>query len=250
MNISVVIIVKNGATTLVQCLDSLRQFEDIVVYNNGSTDTTVSIASNYQNVNVINGDFIGFGPTKNIAATFAKNDWILSIDADEVMNEFIVQEILSLSLDPNVTYSLLRKNFYKKTEIRHCWGNDEIVRLYNRIVTHYSSDNVHEYVLTDGLIIQKLHAYFSHFTYQSISDFIMKVDLYSTLFAVDNAGKKKSSILKAVLDAKYAFFKTYILKMGFLDGYPGLIIAFSHMATSFYKYMKLYEMNIDKDNSR
>ncbi|MFA5215226.1 glycosyltransferase family 2 protein [Sulfuricurvum sp.] len=245
MNISVVIIVKNGASTLAQCLDSLDYFDDIVIYNNGSTDDTVAITSHYKNVNVVEGEFIGFGSTKNIAATYAKNNWILSIDADEVLNEVIVQEILNLSNDPKIVYSLLRKNFYKQTEIRHCWGNDEIVRIYNRTLTHYSSDNVHEYVLTDGLIIQKLHGYFSHFTYQSISEFILKVDLYSTLFATDNVGKKNASLLKALLNAKYAFFKTYFLKMGFLDGYPGLIISFSHMATNFYKYMKLYEMNLE-----
>ncbi len=249
MNISVVIIVKNGAATLTQCLNSLSHFEDVVLYNNGSTDNTVSIASHYKNVTVVEGNFIGFGPTKNIAATYAKNDWILSIDADEVMNEVTVQEILKLSNDPNMVYSILRKNFYKLTEIKHCWGNDEIVRIYNRTATNYSPDNVHEYVLTDGFIIQKLHGYFSHYTYQSISEFILKVDLYSTLFAIDNVGKKNSSILKAIFNAKYAFFKTYFLKIGFLDGYAGLVIAFSHMATNFYKYMKLYEKNLELHNN-
>jgi hypothetical protein len=82
-----------------------------------------------------------------------------------------------------------------------------------------------------------------HFPYQTITDFIMKLDSYSTIYAKDNAGKKASSPSKAILNAHFSFFKTYILKKGFLDGYPGLIIAFSHMATNFYKYMKLYEMN-------
>lgn len=248
MNISVVIIVKNGASTLMQCLDSLHYFDDIVLYDNGSTDKTVEIATAYKNVTLIKGVFIGFGPTKNMAATYAKHNWILSIDADEVLNNEIVQEILTLTYDSKKVYSLLRKNFYKKTEVRYCWGNDELVRIYNRTITNFSSDNIHEYVITDGLITQKLHGYFSHFTYQNISEFILKVDFYSTLFAIDNTGKKTSSPLKAIFNAKYTFLKTYFLKMGFLDGSVGLVIAFSHMATNFYKYMKLYEMNLTEDH--
>ena len=82
-----------------------------------------------------------------------------------------------------------------------------------------------------------------HYSYMSISDFIVKVDRYSTLFAADNTGKKFPTPAKAFVNGLYSFFRTYVLKRGFLDGYAGLIIAFSHMATNFYKYIKLYEMN-------
>jgi hypothetical protein len=82
-----------------------------------------------------------------------------------------------------------------------------------------------------------------HYSYMSITDFIIKVDRYSTLFATDNVGRIKSSPTKAFFNALYSFFRTYILKRGFLDGYAGLVISFSHMATNFYKYIKLYEMN-------
>lgn len=244
MKISVVIIVKNSADILPRCLNSLYAFDDIIVYNNGSTDDTAIIASTYDNVRVIEGDFIGFGPTKNIAATYAKYDWILSIDSDEVMNEKIVQEIFALSYDPNKAYSLLRKNFYKTTEIRYCWGKDDIVRIYNRTITRFSSDNVHEYVITDGLIVEKLHNSFNHYPYQNSLEFIVKAERYASLFAAANVGMKKSSPTKAFFNALYAFFRTYILKRGFLDGYAGLLIAFSHMATNFYKYLELYEMNL------
>jgi glycosyltransferase involved in cell wall biosynthesis len=245
LSISVVIIVKNGARILAPCLDSLYQFDDIVVYNNNSSDDTAAIASSYSNVQLIEGAFIGFGPTKNIAASYAKHDWILSIDSDEIMNESIIYEILTLSYEPNTVYSLLRKNFYKMTEIRHCWGTDEIIRIYHRGATSYSTNNVHEYVLTDGLKIKKLQNSFSHFPYLNISEFILKADFYSTLFAIDNAGKKNSSVSKAFFNSLYSFFRTYILKQGYLDGHAGFIIAFSHMVTNFYKYIKLYEMNLE-----
>lgn len=250
MAISVVIIVKNGGTILERCLESLNSFEDVVVYNNGSTDDTAFIASGYPNVQLIEGEFIGFGPTKNAAAGFAKNDWILSLDADEILNEEIIQEIKALAYESKTVYTLLRKNFYKETEVHYCWGADEIVRIYNRKSTSYSDKQVHEHILTNGFKIEKLSNSFSHFPYQSISEFILKADRYSTLFAMDNTGKKDSSPAKAFFNSLYSFFRTYILKRGFLDGYAGLIIAFSHMATNFYKYIKLYEMNLEQKSKR
>lgn len=247
MDISVVIIVKNGALTLPRCLESLSAFDDVILYNNGSTDDTTLIAASYPNVRLIEGEFIGFGPTKNAAAEYATHDWILSLDADEVLNLEMTQEIKELALDLKTVYTLLRKNFYKSTEISHCWGADEIVRIYNRQTARYSDKHVHEHILTDGLTIQKLSHSFSHYPYQSISEFVLKADRYSTLFAEDNVGKKNSSPTKAFFNGLYSFFRTYILKRGFLDGYAGLIIAFSHMATNFYKYIKLYEMNLEHE---
>jgi hypothetical protein len=82
-----------------------------------------------------------------------------------------------------------------------------------------------------------------HYSYHTLSDFITKVDRYSTLFAESNKGKETASPAKALISGVYSFFRTYVLKRGFLDGYVGLVIAFSHMATNFYKYMKLYEAN-------
>jgi len=246
MGISVVIIVKNGGSILHRCLESLRDFDEVVLYNNGSTDDTATIGASYPNVRLIEGEFIGFGPTKNTAAEYAAHDWILSLDADEVLDEAIVQEIKQLALNPKTVYSLLRKNFYKTTEISHCWGADEIVRLYNRKTTGYSDKQVHEHILTDGVSVQKLTHSFSHYPYQSISEFVLKADRYSTLFAEDNVGKKRSSPTKAFFNGLYSFIRTYILKRGFLDGYAGLIIAFSHMVTNFYKYIKLYEMNSEQ----
>jgi glycosyltransferase involved in cell wall biosynthesis len=250
MGISVVIIVKNGGAILHRCLESLRDFDEVVLYNNGSTDDTALIAASYPNVRLIEGEFNGFGPTKNAAAEYAVYDWILSLDADEVLNTALVQEMNQLTLDTKAVYTLLRKNFYKTTEISHCWGADEIVRLYNRQTTRYSDKAVHEHVLTDGLVIQKLSCSFSHFPYQSISEFVLKADRYSTLFAEDNVGKRSSSPTKAFFNGLYSFLRTYILKRGFLDGYAGLIIAFSHMVTNFYKYIKLYEMNREQKKTQ
>jgi glycosyltransferase involved in cell wall biosynthesis len=252
VGISVVIIVKNGGTLFPQCLDSLRSFEDVVVYDNGSTDDTVMIASSYPNVNLVHGEFCGFGPTKNIAASYAKHDWIFSIDSDEMMDEQLVSEIFRIALEPKNVYGLYRRNFYKSTEIKYSWGKDKVVRLYNRHMTRYDDKQVHEEIIVNGeMKLIYLRQKLLHFSYQSISEFIQKADRYSTLFARDNMGKRSSSPSKAFFNGLYTFFRTYILKRGFLDGYAGLIIAFSNMATNFYKYSKLYEMNMEykKNNS-
>ena len=245
-DISVVIIVKNGSKTIHATLNALIQFSDVVLYDNGSTDNTIEIAKKFQNVKLIQGYFSGFGPTKNKASTYAKNDWILSLDADEVPNSLLLSDLDNLQLDKNIIYSIFRKNFYQQTHIKHCWNNDVIVRLYDRKITAFNDNKVHEKILIKTMRVDPLKGVVNHYPYNSITDFIMKVEVYSTEFAKDNIGKKTSSPLKALLNSGFSFFKTYFLKRGFLDGYAGLVIAFSHMATNFYKYIKLYELNKKK----
>ena len=224
-------------------LNSLASFNDVVVYDNGSIDGTQDLARKYENVNLVEGKFFGFGETKKIASEYAKNDWILSLDADEVLSEEFTLKLKKMTLKDKSVYKINRVNFYKETEVRHCWGSDSIVRVYNRKQTNYNSSKVHELVEIDGLDVFQIDEVVRHYPYQNISQFIIKLDRYSTLFAEDKVGKKKSTPLKAFLNSSFSFFKTYFLKRGFLDGSAGLIIAFSHMATNFYKYMKLYEMN-------
>ena len=242
-DISCVMITKNAQNTLEDVLKSLAAFSDVVVYNNNSTDKTAEIAKSFTNVNLIEGEFIGFGPTKNIAASFAKNEWILSLDADEVVSEEFIENLKAKILDNYKVYSILRTNYYKKTQIKHCWGNDNIVRLYNKNITSFTNKHVHEKIIDENLKIDSIGGAIKHYPYSNISDFIIKLDRYSTIYANDNVGKKKSSPIKAVFNGCFSFLKTYFLKRGFLDGYAGLVIAFSHMATNFYKYIKLYELN-------
>jgi len=244
-NISCVMIAKDAEATIKNVLDSLEAFEDVVLYSNNSTDKTDEIAKTYANVNLIQGKFIGFGPTKNRATSFAKNDWILSLDADEVLSQEFVNNLKNLQLNKKNIYTILRTNYYKTTQIKHCWGNDIITRVYNRLETSFTDKKVHEKIIEDGFIMESIDGIIKHYPYSTITDFIVKLDRYSTIYANDNVGKKSSSPLKASLNAIFSFFKTYFLKRGFLDGYAGLVIAFSHMATNFYKYIKLYEMNKD-----
>ncbi|WP_320034585.1 glycosyltransferase family 2 protein [Halarcobacter sp.] len=242
-NISLVIIAKNAELTIKNTLESLNAFDDVVLFLNDTSDKTIEIAQQFTNVNIIEGEFTGFGPTKNQAASYAKNDWVLSLDSDEVLAEDFILNLSKLSLDESCVYKILRSNYYKNREVKYCWGKDEIVRLYNRKLTSFNDNQVHEYVLEKDLTVELLSGEVKHYPYSNITDFIIKLDRYSTLFAQDKKGKKKSSPTKAFFNGGFSFFKTYFLKRGFMDGYAGLVIAFSHMATNFYKYIKLYEAN-------
>lgn len=247
MNVSAVMIVKNGARTIRRSLESLREFDNVVVYDNGSNDGTVEIAREYPNVDLIEGNFDGFGTTKNRAARFAKHEWILIIDSDEVVDETLLHVLQNKLLDPKTIYIVNFLAYYKEIPIRHCgWNNQKIRRLYNKTVTRFNDNAVHENIIDEGMKKEAIEGNMKHYSYMSISDFIIKLDRYSTLFAADNAGKKSSSPAKAFFNGLYSFFRTYILKRGFLDGYAGLVISFSHMATNFYKYIKLYEMNLEQ----
>ena len=241
--ISCVIIAKNAESTLKATLDSLKIFDEVILYSNNSTDNTDEIARAYENVMLIEGTFIGFGPTKNVAAGYATNDWVLSLDADEVLSDEFIHALNKLTLNNDNIYSITRENYYKKTLVTHCWGDDVIVRLYNKHLTAFTDKQVHEYIISDNFTLHNIAGKIRHYPYATITDFIIKLDRYSTIYAQENRGKKPSSPLKAFFNAQFSFCKTYIFKGGFLDGYAGLIIAFSHMATNFYKYMKLYEMN-------
>ena len=244
INISVVILASNSEATIKNTLNSLKNFDDVVVYINNSTDDTLKISKSFNNVNIVNGEFRGFGWSKNKAATFAKYDWILSLDSDEVLSKDFVKNLQNLTLDKKVVYRIYRVNFYKDYEIKHCWGDEKIERLYHRKVTSFTNDSVHERIITNNLNIKDLKGKVFHYPYSSIEQFVEKANRYSTLFAKNNVGKKSSSPTKAFFNSIYSFIKTYIFKKGFLDGYVGLVIAYSHAVTNFYKYIKLYELNL------
>jgi glycosyltransferase involved in cell wall biosynthesis len=244
MNLSAVVLAKNSEQTIRKTLESLRDFDDVVVYDNGSTDNTIQIAKEFSNVNLIEGEFKGFGWTKNEAASYAKHDWIIIIDSDEVIDERLNQELKTKQLHSDTVYILNFLAFYKERQVKYCgWNNQKTKRVYNKTITRYNMNDVHENIITDNLKEDYLQGNVLHYSYHSLTQFIIKADRYSTLFAQDNAGKRSSSPALAFSNGLFSFFKTYFLKLGFLDGYVGLVIAFSHMITNFFKYMKLYELN-------
>ena len=241
--ISVTILTKNSAATLKKCLSSVSGFSEVLVYDTGSTDTTLQIAKEFPNVRILSGFFDGFGTTHNRASALATHDWILSLDSDETLTPELAREILALKLHPNCAYEIQRHNFFNGKRIRSCsgWDPDFVVRLYERQKTAFTPAQVHEKVMTDGLKVVRLKSPLLHTPYLQISDFLAKMQNYSTLFAQEKQNKK-STIGTALAHSFWAFFKSYILKRGFQDGREGLIISLYNGHTALYKYLKLAEL--------
>lgn len=242
--ISVCILTKNSAATLKSTLESVSDFPDVVVYDNGSSDETLQIARSFRNVQIIEGPFIGFGPLRNEASQRAKNDWILALDSDEVLSFPLIKELQKLELQKGRVYSLSRHNFYNGKWIKGCgWGKDRVVRLYNRLQTQYKEDEVHESVKESTLEKVALQHPILHTPFRSTEEFLTKMQHYSTLFAKQYAGKRRSSFLKALSSGLFAFLRSYLFQKGILLGKEGFSISLYNANTAFYKYLKLAERN-------
>lgn len=246
--ISVTLLAKNSERHLEKVLAALHSFDEVLLFDNGSTDQTLAIARRFPNVQIKEGTFKGFGPTHNEATSLARNDWILSIDSDEVVTPSLNTEIQSLKLERGTVYTIPRQNEYRGRPIKGCgWSPDIVTRLYNRRDTYFTDAAVHEKIVDKNLLIHPLKNPLQHYSYDNLHDFLSKMQHYSDLFAKDRVGKIKSSPCKAVLHGWFAFFKSYILKKGFLDGYPGFVISRYNAHTAYYKYLKLYEYNLDRE---
>ena len=135
---------RNSAAYLGECLGALEAFAEVVIVDNGSTDDTLAIASGFSNVTLYEHPFIGFGPLKNIAVDKASNDWILSVDSDEIVTPELADEILGLNLNFSTIYAMRRDNYYHRRLIRGCgWQNDQVQRLFYRKSTRYDEKAVH-----------------------------------------------------------------------------------------------------------
>ncbi|MBU0674527.1 MAG: glycosyltransferase family 2 protein [Proteobacteria bacterium] len=242
MNIplSVVILTKNCAETLATTLHSLEQFPEVVIFDNGSSDDTIKVARCFSNVTVCTGDFIGFGPTRNKAAALAGHNWVLALDSDEILNRELVDEIAGLDFsDPLRVYALKRDNYFLDRHIKHSgWGNDWLVRIYHRSTHAYHPVPVHEGVaLTPKTRISRLRHSFRHDAVREVGAFLKKIDLYSVLNAAGPAKPFPLIILRSWL----AFLKSYILKLGFMDGWRGYVIAKANSTDNFFKYLRRYQ---------
>lgn len=250
MNISVTILTKNSQKYLQEVLASLKDFDEVLLFDNGSTDKTFEIAASFPNVKVLKGTFDGFGPTHNKASALAKWDWILSIDSDEVVTPGMADEIASTVLDPEAVYAFPRHNYFNGTFIKWCgWYPDKQIRLYNRTRTRFTDAQVHEAIMTERMHRVDLKGALRHYSYDTHADFLAKMQSYSDLFARQYCGRRSSSPWKALWHGIGAFLRAYIIKFGFLGGYEGFVISVYNGNTAYYKYLKLYEANQRKNGA-
>lgn len=240
-----VIIAKNAQETISETLDSLMLFSEVVLYLNNSTDDTNSIAVSYDNVKIIEGEFIGFGPTKNRAAEFASTDWILSLDSDEVLNEELVNEITQQDfLDKYNVFFLNRDNYFLNIKTS---TNNFIARIYNRHYTQLTDDVVHEkIIITDKTNKIMLKKTFKHNNITDINQSLTKMIHYTDLGAKD---KKTCFFIIVIFRALFAFFRKYLLRLHILNGWRGFVISINQANRSFYKYVKQY-INCQKNKEK
>lgn len=242
--ISVTILTKNSEKYIREVLEALKTFQEVIVLDTGSKDHTIEIAKSFPNVVLHERAFTGFGHCHNLASSLATNDWILSVDSDEIVSNELLHEIHSLTLNPQAIYSISRHNYYRGKFIKGCgWYPDRVLRIYNRKVTQFSDALVHESIMKKDLEIIFLKKPIYHFPYETTNDFLTKMQHYSSLFAKQYHGKKKSSTLKALSHGLFAFLKSYFLQRGFLLGGQGFEISAYNGITSFYKYLKLRDLN-------
>ncbi len=233
---------KNAGATIRETLNSLTTFPEVVVVDNGSTDETKRIVSEYKNVRWFEREFTGFGNLRNVASALATNDWILAVDADEVVTEELLREIEGLHKDPETAYSMPRNNYYNNKHIRGCgWYPDRVIRLYHRKHNQYSPTQVHESVVAKKVV--PLTSPLKHTPFRTTAEFLAKMQHYSTLFAQQHAGQKKSSAIKAFFHSLFAFFRSYFLQGGWKLGAEGFTISLYNSNSVYYKYLKLSEAN-------
>ncbi len=239
-NISVVILTKNNQSTIEDTLQSVQGFSDVVVYDNGSTDKTISIVEQFSNVNLVYGKFNGFGWTKNKATTYAKNDWVFILDSDEVVYKSLYKELQTVSLNnPYIVFVLKRDNYFFNKKVKYSgWKDDYLIRIYNKTIHKLNDNIVHEFVQLLPKSIKTTLTYgFKHNAVQDLNQFLFKVAKYSDLASQN---KKTCTFMVVVLKSFFAFFKTYFLQLGFLDGWRGFVIAVSNFNGKFFRYTKRY----------
>lgn len=242
MKLSVILITKNEADNLQACLDSVRFADEWIIVDSGSTDGTVSIARAAGASVIETADWPGFGPQKNRALDAAQGEWVLSLDADERIPDALRDEILAaISAPAHDAYAMPRLSSFCGYFIRHSgWYPDYVVRLFRRNAGRFSDDQVHERVIVREGSTGRLSTPMLHYSYRSDSDFLRKLDQYSSLGAQQAyAAGKRSSLTKALTHALSAFIRSYVLKRGFLDGRAGLMVAITSAESAYHKYLKL-----------
>jgi heptosyltransferase III len=246
VKISAVVITYNEERNIGRCIDSLFQVADeIVVIDSFSKDKTREICLE-KGVKFFENPFNNYSDQKNFGITKTTNDIVLSLDADEYLSEELIKSILKAKeVWTHDAYKMNRLSNYGGEWIKHGnWYPDQKIRLWNRRVGLWGGENPHEkIVFSRGVRAKHLKGDILHRAYIDTADAIRKIQSYSEIFSRANAGRKTSSVPKIILRSTFSFFKSYILKRGFMDGFEGLMVAGAVANHVFYKYAKLYEAN-------
>ena len=243
--ISVYVIAFNEAEKVAATIESVKWADEVVLVDSWSTDGTPEIAAQL-GAKVVQVTFQGFGQLRNDAIAACSNEWIFSVDADERCTSEVEKEVRAVINDPNSAdvYWMPRRNFFMGRWIRHSgwYPNYRQPQLFRKGSMSYDLKPVHEgYVLHSTKPIGNLRNAIWQFPFKDMAEVMHKANRYSTLGA-QKIVHKRISMWTALTHAVWAFVKHYVFKRGFLDGWPGFVIALGNFEGTFYRYVKALEM--------
>ncbi|MBZ7994929.1 glycosyltransferase family 2 protein [Campylobacter canadensis] len=233
MNISIIILTFNSEKYLKEVLQSAAFADEVIVVDSGSKDNSIKIASTFKNVKLFHQAWLGFGKQKQFGVNQAKNEWVFVLDSDEIITKELEEEIKNTLIKAEYkAYKVARLNFFFGKAIKRMGlYPDYNIRLFNKNYAKFDDREVHEAIICQEKI-GKLKHHFLHYAYENIEQFIDKQNKYSSL------NPKKNNLLKALINPYWTFFKLYFIKLGFLEGKKGFIIAKLYAQYTFWKYIK------------
>jgi len=242
--ISTVIITRNEEQNIAKCLESVKNISDeIILVDSFSNDMTVAIAQRF-GAKIFLREFKDFGNQKAFAISCAANDWVLSIDADEVLSPELQASLLKEKEHPRYDgYNVNILANYCGKWIRHCgWYPQPKLRFFDKNKCHINSNMVHESIVMNDRRhkVGFLDGNILHYSYKTISDHTKKIELYSELAAKDAIDKGEHIMfIKVLFGPTWKFIYNFILRGGFLDGYLGYVICKNIAYAGFIKYVKI-----------
>lgn len=243
-SLTVIIATKNEALNIEECISSVQFANEILVLDSGSSDYTVATAK-AAGATVHSTDWPGYGLQQLRGIELSSSDWVLSLDADERISPELKDEILHAISHPRADgYRLPRRSSFCGQFIRASgWVPDYTLRLVRREVAGFTDHFLHAHMTVRGSHTDLLSPII-HYSYRNLNDVLEKLNRYSRGASIDLASQGvRSGLMKAILKGLWAFFRTYILRAGFLDGRMGLILAIFNAETTYYKYLRLYFYN-------
>jgi glycosyltransferase involved in cell wall biosynthesis len=249
--LSAIVITRNEAANIGDCLDSVAFCDERIVVDCGSSDGTVDIAK-AKGARVEIHVWRGFGPQKNYALSLATGEWVLSIDADERATPELAAAIMAvLAYTSADGWELPRRSSFCGRELRHSgWSPDYVLRLFRRGKAKFDDAVVHERVICDGPV-KRLDQPLLHYPVLRLEDALSRMDRYSTASAAALvASGRKVSFLAGIGHGFFSFLRAYVLRLGFLDGAEGFLLAVANAEGSYYRYMKAWLATRERKISR
>jgi glycosyltransferase involved in cell wall biosynthesis len=240
-SITSITITKNNAAHIGKCLDSLQFCDERIVVDSGSTDDTVEIAR-AKGAQVVYHDWIGFGPQKNFGLTLATGDWIFWLDADEEVTPELAEAVKqAIGSGEANGYRVSRLSWFCGQPMRHSgWHPDYVLRVFRRTMGRWAGGLSHDHVVIEEPV-KRLPGLILHYPVDRLEDAFHKAGYYSTIGAQEMvASGRRISFMTGILRGFFAFFRTYILQLGLLDGKRGFLLAVVNAEGTYYRYMKAW----------